>query len=110
MDRELVETRKLLAIGAPGKLDSGVGDGSAEGGAEERDENALGDELLEETTEAGAKGGTDVHLGHAAGGAADLEVGGVGAGDEEGGRLLRRAGLREAFGGLLRLGRGSCES
>src|SRR5204863_6276860 len=64
-------------------VDGTVADGGAARSAEQREDQALGEHLAEETSAAGADGGADGQLALAVGAASERQVRDVGAGEEE---------------------------
>src|SRR5712691_650787 len=79
------------------KLQAAGGEEQAEGAAEKSEEGALGKKLAEEADAIGAHGGAHAEFAFAADHAREVEVGDVGAGDEEN---EAGGGEKEEHGGL----------
>src|SRR5713226_4992085 len=65
------------------QLQAASGEEKTEGAAEKSEEGALGEELAEEADAIGAHGGAHAEFAFAADHAREVEVGNIGAGDEE---------------------------
>src|SRR5712672_1043064 len=65
------------------KLQAAVGEKKAEGAANQSEERAFGEKLAKKADAAGAHGGAHAEFAIAADHAGEIEIGNVGAGDEE---------------------------